>query len=200
MVPRSFALALSLLCAPAVACGGSSKPYYIPASSPVKPFEPPEREDLLADDDLDDWSEAVDGEDDGGDTEPVEDDDTAGGTAEAGAGGAGIERRAPVVAPGEATVKGGLDKDVIRRVVRQQTAHFQACYESELRKDPELAGTVRIEFVIDAAGAVTSASADGMAEPVAACVTTVIRRIQFPKPKGGGTVKVTYPVRFQVQG
>jgi hypothetical protein len=190
MVPRSFALALTVLCAPVIACGGSSKPYYIPASSPVKPFEPPEREDLLSeDDDLDDWSETVSDDDDGDDgADPVEASDTGGGTADAG-----------MVGAGDATVHGGLDKDVIRGVIRQRLPQFRACYESELLRDPQLAGTVTVEFVINAAGKVTKASAGGMIEPVARCVSAVIQRIEFPKPQGGGTVKVSYPFRFQVQ-
>lgn len=190
MVPRRFALALTLLCAPVVACGGSSKPYYIPASSPVKPFEPPEREDLLAeDDDLDDWSETA-SDDDGEDgADPVEASDTGGGTSDASTVGAG-----------DATVLGGLDKDVIRGVIRQRLPQFRACYESELLRDPGLAGTVTVKFVINAAGKVTKASAGGMIEPVARCVSAVIQRIEFPEPKGGGTVNVTYPFTFRARG
>jgi hypothetical protein len=35
---------------------------------------------------------------------------------------------------------------------------------------------------------------------VEGCILAVIRRIDFPVPKGGGTVQVRYPFKFQPTG
>ena len=63
--------------------------------------------------------------------------------------------------------------------------------------NPNLAGTVRVQFVIDARGNVATSSATGLHNKVAQCVASVVRRIRFPAPKGGGIVKVSYPFTFK---
>jgi outer membrane biosynthesis protein TonB len=116
-----------------------------------------------------------------------------------GAGSGGRTAKAPKIRPGGASVSGSLDKEIIRRVIRQHQAQFRYCYQLELNKQPDAKGLVKISFVIGTDGSVTSASAiatGGAAmERAARCVASKLKTMKFPKPKSG-TVKVSYPFNF----
>ncbi|NPD28008.1 TonB family protein [Corallococcus sp. AB004] len=107
------------------------------------------------------------------------------------------------VIPGKTTVIGGLDKDVIAKVIRRHQNEIKYCYESELNKNPSLAGKVAVAFTIDPAGAVADASVSEStlgSSPAEQCMISRIRRWKFPEPKGGGVVNVTYPWLFSPSG
>ncbi len=112
-----------------------------------------------------------------------------------GAGFGGRGKRVPRVQQAKATVTGGLDKDVIRRIVRAHINQIRSCYNAGLAKDPKLAGTVEIEFVIDGTGKVSEATVkQHLADKaVGECVAKAIERWAFPQPTGGGSVRVKYP-------
>src|SRR5205085_1929303 len=56
-----------------------------------------------------------------------------------GAGGLGGRRaHAPDVIPGQAAVRGSLDKEIIRRIIRRHINEVKYCYEQELTKKPDL--------------------------------------------------------------
>ncbi len=94
---------------------------------------------------------------------------------------------------------GWLDKEIIRLIIRQYGNELRYCYEVELQKNPKLAGEVTVKFTISGTGSVTEsmvvASTLNHAE-VEACVIHNILTWQFPPPKNGGIVMVTYPFRF----
>ena len=112
-----------------------------------------------------------------------------------------IGRGGPKVAPckgGDCPAEryvGGLDKDVIGKVIRRHTNQVRYCYERELQLDPALEGKLAVQFVIGASGAVIDATAvdDTVGRAVSSCVLERIRRWKFPEPTGGGEVIVTYP-------
>lgn len=107
------------------------------------------------------------------------------------------------VIPGKTTVVGGLDKDVIAKVIRRHQNEIKYCYESELNKNPSLAGKVAVAFTIDPAGAVADANVAETtlgSTPAENCMISRIRRWKFPEPKGGGVVSVTYPWLFSPSG
>ncbi|MCY1042003.1 TonB family protein [Corallococcus sp. bb12-1] len=107
------------------------------------------------------------------------------------------------VIPGKTTVVGGLDKDVIAKVIRRHQNEIKYCYESELNKNPALAGKVAVAFTIDPAGAVADANVAETtlgSTPAENCMLSRIRRWKFPEPKGGGVVSVTYPWMFSPSG
>jgi TonB family protein len=114
-----------------------------------------------------------------------------------GAGGLGGRRaKAPDVIPGQANVRGSLDKEIIRRIIRRHINEVKYCYEQELLKKPELGGRVVVQFTISATGQVVASvlqtSTMGNAR-VENCTVQAVRRWEFPKPLGGGIVIVSYP-------
>ena len=121
-------------------------------------------------------------------------------------GGAGGMRgrvaKVPNVTIGNATATGDLDRNTIRRYVRQKLPLITYCYEKQLVTKPSLAGTVVTAFTIDGNGRVISVRAGGMQNgEVENCVADIIKSIQFPKPTGGGIVNVTsYPFSFRASG
>ncbi len=104
--------------------------------------------------------------------------------------------RVPKIVPGKPVVQGSLDKEIIRRVVRQHRNEIKYCYESELQKNKNLGGRVVVRFTISATGSVVSAvvkESNLSNATVERCMTGKIRRWVFPEPKGGGIVIVNYP-------
>jgi TonB family protein len=103
----------------------------------------------------------------------------------------------------EPTVMGSLDKELIRQVIKRNVNQIRYCYESQLPRFPKLNGKVAVKFVISATGSVASSqvaqSTAGNAE-LETCVAGRVRTWQFPKPKGGGVVIVTYPFLFKQSG
>jgi len=103
----------------------------------------------------------------------------------------------PTISIGKPTVEGDLDKAIIRRYIKRNIPKVQYCYEKQLLANDTLEGTVTTRFVIDENGSVASASAEGVDKEVASCIARVMKDIQFPKPKSGGIVRVTYPFTFR---
>jgi len=100
-------------------------------------------------------------------------------------------------------VEGGLDREVIRRVILSHRAQIRYCYEKGLSAKPDLAGKVVSEFVIGADGRVTTARTASRTleeSEVPSCIESKIRTWTFPPPKGGGVVVVTYPFLFKPSG
>jgi len=121
-----------------------------------------------------------------------------------GAGGLGGRRaRAPDVIPGQANVRGSLDKEIIRRIIRRHINEVKYCYETELTKKADLSGRVSVQFTIAATGqviaSVLQSSTMGNLR-VENCVVQAVRRWEFPKPMGGGIVIVSYPFNFTAGG
>ena len=98
---------------------------------------------------------------------------------------------------------GCLDKEIIRRVVRQHLNEVKFCYEQELLKKPQLDGRIAVQFTIGGAGTVLTAAVQSstMQDPfVEQCVASAVRRWEFPKPQGLGLTTVSYPFGFKAAG
>ena len=107
--------------------------------------------------------------------------------------------RTAKIVPGKPAVQGSLDKEIIRRVVRQHRREVKYCYETQLAKDANLKGKIVVRFTISPTGAVVSAVVKESTvknDAVHDCLVRKLKRWAFPEPKGGGTVIVTYPFSF----
>jgi hypothetical protein len=127
---------------------------------------------------------------------------TPGRTGEYGAGGGYFGRNVTGADAqgGSPIILGALDKSAISDEVRRHVAQIRYCYQRELTKQPALSGKVVVKFVIAAAGTVSSAEVKEttMADPdVESCLCDVIGRMEFPEPRGGGIVIVSYPFIFR---
>lgn len=124
--------------------------------------------------------------------------------AEPGAAGApdpalGRARTTPSIRQGATTVTGMLPPEVVQRIIRQNFGRFRLCYESGLAKNEKLGGRVTAKFTIDTTGAVSHLVDGGSDLPnkdVVACVVRGFANLSFPRPDGGGTAAVVYPIIF----
>lgn len=117
----------------------------------------------------------------------------------AGAGFGGKGKRVPKVRQAKAKVRGALDRDIIRRIVRAHINEVRSCYNAGLTKNPNLAGRVAVQFVITGTGKVGSSVVQESSlkdSSVSNCIARAVKRWKFPKPRGGGNVIVTYPFKL----
>ncbi len=106
--------------------------------------------------------------------------------------------------PEEAVVMGAIDADAVEAALNAHRDEFRYCYEKEINAEtPKIAGRVGTSFVIGSSGRVTRAGIESSSlgnANVERCVVNVIKRIDFPIPRGGGVVQVAYPFKFQSGG
>lgn len=103
----------------------------------------------------------------------------------------------------DGVVLGALDKSLIDAVMERHTAELRYCYEKELSDNPKLEVKIVCKFVIARDGGVSSAGLQAIqtnqpevGERVAKAIAARIMQFQFPEPKGGGIVIVSYPFLF----
>ncbi len=105
----------------------------------------------------------------------------------------------PDVVPGTASVRCGvngacLDKEIIRRVIRQHHNEVRFCYERGLAAKPEISGRVVTSFTIASTGVVLSSSVTESSlrqSDVESCIAAAVRRWEFPS--SAQTSMVSYP-------
>ena len=117
-----------------------------------------------------------------------------------GYGRGGFGSRVPRVKQGKAKVKGPLDADIVRRIVRAHINEVRHCYNQGLVKNANLKGSVVVEFTIDAMGNVEAARiADSTVpdERVGQCMAAAFERWKFPKPEREATVAVRIPFELE---
>jgi hypothetical protein len=106
-------------------------------------------------------------------------------------------------APGPTRVTSGLDKEIVRRVVRRHYNEIKFCYEKQLMNTPDLWGRLVSDFTIGGNGKVLSSlirSSTLNAPEVEACVAQAVSRWEFPRPENSGVVMVQYPFAFRQMG
>lgn len=100
----------------------------------------------------------------------------------------------------ETEVEGGLDKDLIARVIEKNLGQIRYCYERQLSANPDLYGKVLVKFTIGGDGAVKAQNIGSTTLKSAMVEGCILRRVSgwmFPQPKGGTHVLVTYPFLFK---
>lgn len=117
--------------------------------------------------------------------------------------GTHLQRRGthgPIVRAPAPTVVGLLPPEAIRRVVLRNLPQVVHCHEQGLVQNPTLEGRVVVRFIIGSQGTVLGSNVveSNIAVPsVAQCISTTVRRWQFPVPQGEGIVTVNYPFNLQ---
>lgn len=108
-----------------------------------------------------------------------------------------LDNREPEpVTPAKAIVKGPMDKDAIRQVVRSHIEEIRYCYNQGLLEQDDLAGRVTVQFNIGTDGGVRAAAvaeSDLGHEQVEKCIVRAVKTWTFPAPTTGGNAVVTYP-------
>ena len=92
----------------------------------------------------------------------------------------------------------GIDRDMVRRIVRAHINEVRSCYNAGLTKNPSLEGRVLIKFTIIPTGKVSSAMVEENTTKdtaVGNCIAKAVKRWSFPKV-AKGTAIVTYPFRL----
>lgn len=102
--------------------------------------------------------------------------------------------------PEETVVMGAIDASAIEAALLAHKDEFRNCYEREINaENPNQSGRVGTSFTIGASGRVMDAGVVSSTLKNAnteRCILNVIRRIQFPIPRGAGLVEVKYPFKF----
>lgn len=90
-----------------------------------------------------------------------------------------------------------MGAEAAQRVVGQNFGRMRACYLTQLRTNPDLAGRVTVRFEIGAAGSVVRTSDAGSTLPpaITTCVMRAVAALSFAAPEGGH-LTVTYPMDF----
>lgn len=100
----------------------------------------------------------------------------------------------------ETEIEGGLDKEVIAKIINNYLGEIRYCYERQLSAEPDLYGKVQVKFTIDANGDVSEYRVGATtlnSAMVEGCILRRLARWKFPKPKGGTHVLVSYPFMFK---
>lgn len=96
-------------------------------------------------------------------------------------------------------VQGSLSRGEIQQVVNRASGRIQRCYERGLASQPNLSGRVVYSWTIAANGrasGVRKASGGLGNANVENCIAGVLRRLRFPRPRGGPVTVSAYPFIF----
>lgn len=102
------------------------------------------------------------------------------------------------VSQGLPTVRGDLDAQIARRVMRRSVPALARCYERARRKTPSLRGALSVLLVVGGTGEVLSASIPTKTFPAAmeTCILNEMRTLTFPKPTCAVLVEIQAPFHF----
>ena len=95
----------------------------------------------------------------------------------------------------------GRQPEDIRAIIMARRDDARACYDNALKDHPGIEGDLVIAWTIDPKGSVTQTSLDTsrsqIVEPtVVACVSDIIKKVQFAPSPGGYETKAFYPFNF----
>jgi len=97
-------------------------------------------------------------------------------------------------------IRGGADREIVGRVIRRHIEEVKDCFEREREIAPMPVVRIVLRFTIGPSGAVSDAESEesNVKSPrFEECVVLATQRWQFPKPLGGGSVVVSYPISFK---
>ncbi|MGE0528850.1 MAG: AgmX/PglI C-terminal domain-containing protein, partial [Bdellovibrionales bacterium] len=127
------------------------------------------------------------------------------GTGGTGYGTGGIGQKGSVqinIGGQEADFAGGMDKEAIRRVIREHIREIRSCYERQLQRNQDLYGKLVLEWDIEEHGRVSRCVVKSNAlgdNDVAQCIVNRLKTWKFPDPPKDQIGRVVYPFVFSSQ-
>ena len=118
-----------------------------------------------------------------------------------GTGGLGNRQGVKIVTGGTGEeIEGMVDREAIRRVIRENLRTIRNCYERELNRNRDLFGKIVLTWEIGEQGRVVSArvrSNDLGSKAVGDCLVSNLKTWRFPEPPTSRVVEVTaFPFLF----
>jgi hypothetical protein len=96
-------------------------------------------------------------------------------------------------------VVGAIEASEVTGVIQTHLPALDACYTSEVAKNPELAGKVLVKFSIQQDGTVKNARTESTSlrhEPTESCLADVVSTATFPALERGKLAVVQFPFTF----
>lgn len=127
------------------------------------------------------------------------------GTGASGLGTGGLGKKGNVdinIQGDDASFSGTIDKEAIRRVIRENKKLFQYCYDQALRRNSDAYGKVEIQWDIEEKGRATNTIVKSNSTGDAAfgrCMADKIRGLVFPEPPADQVARVIFPFVFTAQ-
>lgn len=120
-----------------------------------------------------------------------------------GTGGIGTKGSVQINVGGQdADFTGSMDREAIRRVIREHLREIRNCYERELQRTPDLYGKVVITWDIVEGGRVSQAGVSRNeigSSAVGECIAARLKTWRFPDPPKDQVGRVSYPFVFSSQ-
>ena len=99
-----------------------------------------------------------------------------------------------------AVVSGGIDAELLSKILRELIPQFQHCYQRELVRNRNLEGVVDLHFRITPGGRATDIRVKGkqfsFSSDGEVCMKKVFNLVKLPRPPGGGVVDVKQALNF----
>jgi Ca-activated chloride channel family protein len=95
---------------------------------------------------------------------------------------------------GEISTSGGLSKEAIQKILKQQIPSIELCYQKTLEKKPDLQGGIILQLAIDSNGRVTKVSLVSSKlndKNLEQCMIQKIKGLNFPSPEGSSNITAT---------
>lgn len=97
-------------------------------------------------------------------------------------------------------VMGSMDPELLRKILAEYLPQFRHCYQQELQRQEDVEGVLDMNFRIEGSGKVSKINIRAKDSRFSGggvdCMASVLKLIDFPKPKGGGVVDVRQPLNF----
>ncbi len=97
-------------------------------------------------------------------------------------------------------IKGGMSREMVKRVIDQHLEEITYCYETALMSNPNILGRIVFEWKIKMDGSVGEiriVNSSVNSHEIHQCIKSAIKSWQFPKPTGAEVV-VSYPFVFDL--
>jgi hypothetical protein len=102
------------------------------------------------------------------------------------------------------SIRGGMSREAVLKVVNAHLDEVRDCYERELLHNPGISGKILMEWLIQLDGTVRYAKVKftniGHSSDLHGCIEAQVVTWNFPRPKGGQEVMVTFPFLFESMG